>query len=84
MEEQYYLQNKGFVGNALIWWAKDSRGYTTDIREAHRFSKEEAIKQAKMREEDVAWSCDYIDGIHVGKKLIVDSQYIDYDKAEKF
>ena len=59
-EELYYIQNQGFVGNAIIWWRVDGRGYTTDIREAGKFTKEEA-KEIIKRPEDTAWPCSYID-----------------------
>ena len=40
---QYYIHNKanGYVGNSMVWWAKDHHGYTCDIRQAHVFDKSE-------------------------------------------
>jgi len=32
-EKLYYIQNV-YVGNAILWWAIDSKGYTTDIGKA--------------------------------------------------
>ena len=41
-EKMYYIRNEGYLGNALIWWKKDRKGYTCDIRGAHKFTKIEA------------------------------------------
>ena len=35
----YYIQN-GYVGNAILWWAENSRGYTTDFTKAGKYTKE--------------------------------------------
>jgi hypothetical protein len=40
-QELYYIQN-GYVGNAILWWGVDSKGYTTDITKAGKYTKEEA------------------------------------------
>jgi len=56
----YYVQDKRqIVGNSMLWWAKDSRGYTCDIRKAHVFSESE-IKN--FRDTDIPWPKDFIDG----------------------
>ena len=40
---KYYIHDKtrGYVGNSMVWWAKDHHGYTCDIREAHIFDESE-------------------------------------------
>ena len=63
MEEKlYYIQTAGYVGDAMLWWKPEGRGYTTEIDKAGKFTEE------KMREiinnrlnVDFAWECDYID-----------------------
>jgi hypothetical protein len=80
MEEMYYIRNEGYLGNALIWWKKGSNGYTCDIRNAEKFTKEEAEKICK-RPQDTAYKCDYIDGLLHAQKLIIDCQYV--DEAER-
>lgn len=72
----YYVRNEGYLGNALIWWAKGRNGYTCDINNAHKFTREEA-EQVCKREQDTAYECDYIDNLMMAKKLIIDSQYVD-------
>ncbi len=73
---EYYIRNEGYLGNALIWWGRDRNGYTCDINNAHKFTKEEAEKICK-RPQDSAYSCKYIDNLFEAQKLIIDSQYVD-------
>jgi hypothetical protein len=73
-EQLYYIQN-GYVGNAILWWGIDSKGYTTDIRQAGKYTKEVA-KSIIKRPEDIAWSCEYIDRNESAKKIVVDCQYL--------
>ena len=52
--DMYYLQDsRDFNGNYMMFWAKDSKGYTSDIRKAHMFTKEQAFKQQESRETDI-------------------------------
>jgi len=76
MDKKYYIRNEGYLGNALIWW-KIGGGYTCDIRQAAKFTEEEAKKICE-RPEDSAYSFEYIDELSEAKKLIVDSQYVDH------
>lgn len=73
-EKLYYIQN-GYVGNAILWWGIDSKGYTTDINKAGKYSKEETIKIIQ-RPQDIAWLCSYIDNNKLAKRTIIDSQYL--------
>lgn len=73
-QELYYIQN-GYVGNAICWWRIDSKGYTTDIREAGKYTKEEA-KQIIQRPQDIAWLCKHVDNNEAAKKVVVDVQYL--------
>lgn len=61
--EGFYLQDsRSFTGNEMIWWKKNCEGYTTDLREAHVFSKQEFAKGASRRT-DVFWPVAYINSI---------------------
>lgn len=73
-EELYYIQN-GWVGNAILWWAKESRGYTTDIRNAGKYTKEEA-KKIIQRPQDKAWLCRHVDNNKEAQKVAIDGQYL--------
>ena len=75
-EKKYYIRNDGYLGNALIWWKKGRNGYTCDIRDAEKFTKEDAKKNCS-RKQDTAYECDYIDNLLKAQKLIIDCQYVD-------
>ncbi len=71
----YYIQN-GWVGNAMLWWRPGSMGYTTDIREAGKYSYEDALYHI-IRETDEAWSCDHVDNCSLGHIMTIDGGYLD-------
>lgn len=55
MEELYYIQDtRSYVGNSVLWWAVDAKGYTVDINKAWKVSKDEALRIIR-RETDKAW-----------------------------
>lgn len=70
----YYMQVTGHCGNSLLWWRKGKHGYTLDIQKAHVFSREEAMRQHKMRPtEDFPWRKEYIDAnvqLHVNVESV--------------
>ena len=77
--DQFYLQDsRSYVGNDVLWWAKDFQGYTTDLRKANVFTKSEAQKHHDARSSDVPWPCDYIDA---RTRPAVDMQYIKRNEA---
>ena len=78
-EKEYYIQN-GWVGNAILWWAIDSKGYTTEINKAAKYSYEEA-KKIIQRPEDRAWECTHIDKCLQAHKTIIDGQFLNYKKC---
>ena len=60
-DELYYLQdNRNYVGNSVLWWAIDSKGYVCDIREAHVFKGREL---SGNRDTDIPWPKSLIDGL---------------------
>jgi len=74
-QEYYYLWNGGYVGNAMLWWRKGGAGYTTNLDEAHKFTKEEAMNYQKARNSDIPYLCAHVDDKSI---RIADSQHIDY------
>lgn len=63
-DDRYYLQDRrSYVGNCPMWWAKNGKGYVTRLDEAHRYTREEAMKQHRMRSTDVPWPCSEIDAL---------------------
>jgi hypothetical protein len=79
--KMYYIQS-GYIGNACLWWAIDSKGYTTEIEKAGKFSKEEA-KKIINRPQDKAWECSHIDNCLEARKTIIDCQYLNHKKSLK-
>jgi hypothetical protein len=56
----YYIRDaRQVVGNCALWWRPEGRGYTTEIREAGRFTHDEAFKG--KRETDVPYQCEVVD-----------------------
>lgn len=65
-ESLYYIQNKGFVGNCLLWWREGGSGYTCNLNEAWKVSKEEAGRICRTRpREDIAHPVSLIDSLAV-------------------
>ena len=75
---KYYIQNKkaGYLGNAILFWAKGRNGYTANLDNSEIFEEEEAREICLGNPvKNVAWSVDYIDN-NRGIQRIIDSQYI--------
>ena len=63
-ETLYYIQNKGYVGNSLLWWRKDGQGYTCDLNEAWRVTRVEAERICRDRpKEDIMRSVAKMDAL---------------------
>lgn len=57
-EEMYFIQDtRTMVGNCMLFWAKESKGYTTNIDEAGLYTLEEAISK---RNTDRPWPASLI------------------------
>jgi hypothetical protein len=56
---EFYLQDsRSHVGDGLTFWAKDGRGYVTDLDKTELFTKEQACNH---RDTDIPWPKAYID-----------------------
>lgn len=74
MSELFYLQDsRSYVGNDVMWWALGGNGYTTDLRQAQVYTKEDAQAMHNARESDIPWPKDYIDS---KTRPAVDFQYL--------
>ena len=77
--EQFYMQDsRGYIGNDVLWWAKNGKGYTTDLSKAEVYSREEAQRMHDNRRSDIPWPKIYIDS---KTRPAVDMQYIKRDEA---
>lgn len=80
---KYYLQDKSYYhGSYMNWWAKDSKGYTANLDNAHQFTFEELeeMRTRGMRNTDVAWLCSYIDG---KSARCVSATFCNYDEMKE-
>lgn len=75
----YVLQDsRSTVGDLAFWWANEG-GYTSDLANAERFSRELAVSQHECRETDIPWPLAYLEPLaHVG----VDHQYLKQAEAQ--
>lgn len=82
VEQKFYLQDKRqYVGNDILWWAKDGKGYTTDLSKAEVFTKDKALRQHECRPDiDIPWPKQYVDS---KTRPAVDMQYVDINTALK-
>lgn len=80
-DDLFYLQDsRSYVGNDMLFWAKDGNGYTTDISKAAVYSKVEAVAHHQSRESDIPWPKEYIDA---RTRPAVDMQYVKREEALK-
>lgn len=78
-EELFYLQDsRSYVGNDMQFWAKDGKGYTTDVSKAEVYTKPEAVAMHESRVTDTPWPKVYIDA---KTRPAVDMQYVKRGEA---
>ncbi|KXS55242.1 MAG: hypothetical protein AWU57_341 [Marinobacter sp. T13-3] len=52
--ELYVLQDsRSIADHQTLFWAKDGKGYTTDLNQAHLFTEDEAAQQHAVRKSDI-------------------------------
>ena len=63
-ERLYYVQDpRSYVGNSMLWWKHDNRGYTCEIRKARVFTETEIKDMDSIQfGEKVAYPKHLIDG----------------------
>jgi hypothetical protein len=60
----YYIQNKRFCGNCLLWWRIDGHGYTVNLDEAWKVTQEMKVEICRSRPSlDVPWLVSFIDSV---------------------
>jgi hypothetical protein len=79
MSELFYLQDsRSCVGDRMMWWAIDGKGYTSNLGEAEKYSFEDAQQRNRRRETDIPWPVTYIDS---SAEVSVDHQYLSQEEA---
>ena len=85
-EELYYIQT-GYVGNAILWWADNSNGYTAHFLKAGKYTKEETMKILNNGpNQDCGWLCSHVDNHVEAHVMTVESGFLNRDyqiKGEK-
>ena len=80
-ETLYYIQN-GYQGNSMVWWPVSNCGYTTEIKDAKKFTCDEGVKMLEMERHDFKmWDADYVDSTKEAHKVIIDGQYLRSSKC---
>lgn len=75
----YYIQY-GWEGdgNTMVWWGPGGCGYTTNLNQAGKYTREEVLGYI-TRDEDTAWECEYVDSWSSRYSVIIgalDSKYM--------
>ena len=77
---KYYIQDsRNYVGNCILFWAKNNSGYTTNINDAGLYDEESAKSICKNRKSDIAWPENYV---LKHTQITCDMQYFDKKKAK--
>lgn len=69
----YYIQGPGVSGNDAYWWREHGAGYTRDIREAWKLTRDEALRIVGPSKTDRMFPVSIIDGLaehHVDVQVI--------------
>lgn len=77
-EPLYYIQY-GYAHDFIMWWGENSKGYTTDIMSAGRYTKTFAESQVKQGRGEFAWPCEYIDNNFTAHRTVISNQYVSHD-----
>lgn len=60
-DKTYYVQDaRSYVGNAVLWWGLDGRGYVTDLSKAHKYTWRE-IQEFNPRNTDIIWESGHVE-----------------------
>lgn len=79
MADLFYLQDsRSYVGNDMLFWCPGGAGYTTDLRKAATYTREEAQAKHDSRATDIPWPKDYIDA---RTRPACDMQYVKREEA---
>lgn len=81
-EDLYFIRTEGYSGNALIWWRPNSQGYTSDIKKAGRYSKEETESICRGSRTELGYRCDKILNLGEGLFSTVHADYLQPKHAD--
>ncbi|WP_421684499.1 hypothetical protein HKW98_09140 [Stutzerimonas urumqiensis] len=76
-----YLLATGYVGNALLFWRRGGRGYTTNVAEAEVYDEALAVRMFGARAfEDVPWP---VEALSTGYRVVTGPEYMDQDAVRR-
>ncbi len=76
-----YLLATGYVGNALLFWRRGGRGYTTNVAEAEVYDEAVAVRMFGARAfEDVPWP---VEALSTGYRVVTGPEYMDRDAVRR-
>lgn len=74
-EPMYYIQNKGYCGDCLLFWRANRCGYTMNLDEALKLPKDEALELCASRpQEDFPILTSVLDSVaerHVNSETLI-------------
>lgn len=75
--DMFYVQDsRQYIGNSVLWHGLNGNGYTTDIKNAYKYTKAEILSKFKNgRDSDIVWNANHVDS---NVSLHVDAQKLDY------
>lgn len=79
MTEFVLQDSRGNTGDRLMFWGKDGSGYTTNLDQAQRYTKDEATSQNESRESDLPWPLAYL---VERAELAIDCQYLKVEAVD--
>jgi hypothetical protein len=81
----YILKVEAIVGNCALWWRAQGQGYTLDLRDAGKYSAEDAAKIQKGSHGDsVAIPCAEVEAIaalHVDRSRAKDLKRLEVSRG---
>lgn len=80
-EQLYYIQSvkRGYLGNSVIWWGKDCKGYTCHLNLAGKYTSSEVMEICKDPRDSKAYK---IEDVEKAATLQVDMQYLKIGNRE--
>ena len=80
MSEFVLQDSRSNTGDRLMFWAQNGSGYTTNLDQAQRYTRDQAASQNECRETDLPWPVDYLLARHT---TAVDCQNVKPDEIEE-
>lgn len=81
-QDLFYIRTNGYSGNSLIWWRPNSRGYTTNLDEAGKYTREEAERIVRGSGDETAYSVEKIDNAENGIFRTAHADYFPKSSAD--